>query len=98
MIIREGDMVRLRPLRVEWVRCVGDKLWFSIEGLRAFPCWSSRDVEEVIPAPRPFAVDERVKIRTGSLVTIIAIHNGRAWCKRGDDQLVTVSLADLTSA
>lgn len=101
MRIKPGGMVKLRPLRVEAVYHAEIDPWFSIEGFASVPCWNSRDVEEVIPAPRPLAAGERVRIEGRDIVEIIAIHNQYAWCKWPDDasqSLGTVLLTDLTRA
>lgn len=91
--IKSGDLIEIGPLEVSFVR--GDYV-VVILPTRAEATILLREVTK--HTPRPFVVGDHAKTLTGSLVTIIAIHDGQGWCQWDDYHMATVPLADLTRA
>lgn len=99
MNIHVGDMIRPKPLKVEdRYYSEGPVNVVILHGVKIR--LRDGDIEEVIPAPLPLEVGERVRIEGRDIVEIIAIHNQYAWCKWPDasQSLGTVLRTDLTRA
>jgi hypothetical protein len=97
--IKEGDRVRLKPLIVQSVGSTS--VCVDWPGFGNFLLLDHDDIEEVIPAPRPLAVGDKVRhdaYAPGCYLTVLAIDGEMAWCRSASGQHPVMLLSTLTRA